>query len=455
MTLSITINTNSVSNTRLVQSVYCQQASGSGSETCLAAPTTAGTLLTAVEFDFNNSTGVPATPANWKLDCSETDGSHGRLTFFSYPNNPGGITSAVFTPASGPSTAVVAEWSGMSASSPFDGCGPFGSNGSNGPYFTSGAVMASQTDLAIGGVLAQFNDNFVFTPGEGWTPLLNAPQTHVGAQGWTAYIENGAASPYTFLGTANVSTGFYAAVATYKSVVAGSVPSGNLASSFTDFETSTNGTTLTTPIMDTATHGSGVSHWTVDSGYKISTSAQMTAHSPTTVNGITYSGSGTRGLAEDLTVSGDIKNTFPESAPKASAFTYFTTGTDIVDYLSYFCIGGDNGNDFACFTVNFQGQIELECKTGEDWLVSPMTLAAINTKYAIALQYVAGGRHTLKVYGTPGTTPTLLGTASCPATGTNNAIDVIVGNSHGVPGTGTVFFDNVMWDTSAGNLMVP
>lgn len=69
-----------------------------------------------------------------------------------------------------------------------------------------------------------------------------------------------------------------------------------------DFETSTDGTALTTTILGNSLHGTGISSWLIDgttpaSAGKISTSASKTAGS-VTVGGTTYSG-GTRGIIYD------------------------------------------------------------------------------------------------------------------------------------------------------------
>src|SRR5580765_3007711 len=83
--------TGSTSNIQLVQSVECQQSGISGGYSCTLTPTGTGHLLTAQEFDFENTPGTPATPAGWTQDCVKNNGSAGQITFYSYPNAPSGI----------------------------------------------------------------------------------------------------------------------------------------------------------------------------------------------------------------------------------------------------------------------------------------------------------------------------------------------------------------------------
>src|ERR1700730_10402977 len=256
--------TGSASNILLVQSVECEQSGISGSYACTLTATGTGHLLTAQEFDFANAPGTPATPAGWTQDCVKNNGSAGQITYYSYPSAPSGIISVTFTPSSGASSAVVSEWSGMATSSPFDGCGGYVDNRGKGAHWFSGAKLSSQTDLAIGAALNRTNDANGFAPSDVWTELKDAPQTHSGDEGWTAYMVNGLQSPFTALGTMASAADVLSTVALYKSAVAGTAPTGALVSSYSDFESGTNGTTLTTAILNAGTHGMGINQWTLD-----------------------------------------------------------------------------------------------------------------------------------------------------------------------------------------------
>lgn len=448
------------SNTQLVQSVACQQSGTSGNFACTLAPTGTGHLLTAEEFDFANAPGTPATPAGWTQDCVKNNGTAGQITFFSYPNAPSGITSVTFTPASGASSAVVSEWSGMATSSPFDGCGGYVDNASVGAYWFSGAKLSSQTDLAIGAALNRGNLPNGFAPGDVWTALTDAPQSQGPDEGWTEYIANGSQSPFTALGTTNSPVDVLATVALYKSAVAGTETTGALVSSFSDFEASTDGTALTTQILNAGTHGMGIDLWTLNSSsaFTVCAAGSLPFYSNTTTNGTTYAaGEGTRGICFNTQSGGEAYELIPAGNLTVTTYVNVNVGTNIASHSAPVFVGTP-GVDGAAFAISSSGQLELECSSAnpQDYPISPAASAVANASYGIWIQYVGGGTHTLKIYSNPTTSPSLIGTATCPAQGTNYATEVGIGEfATGAAGlTGTREFDSFMWDVSGGSIFI-
>jgi hypothetical protein len=450
------------SNIQLIQSVECEPSGVSGSYACTLTPTGAGHLLTAQEFDFADTPGTPATPAGWTQDCVKNNGSAGQITFYSYPNAPAGIASVTFTPSSGASSAVVSEWSGMATSSPFDGCDGYVDNGAKGAYWFSGAKLSSQTDLAIGAALNRTNSANGFAPGDVWTPLTDAPQTFSGAEGWTAYIANGLQSPFTALGTTTSAVDVLSSVALYKSAVAGAAPTGALVSSYSDFESGSNGDAVTAAILNAGTHGAGINQWALnDAGaFSVCTAGNLPSYTNATTNGTTYAaGAGTRGICFDMASGGQAYETVPAGNLAVTAYVNVNVGSNVTSYSSPVIIEAPEA-DAAAFTINSSGQLALDCSFANpvDYPISPVTLAVANTTYGIWLQYVGGGMHTVKIYSNPTSNPQLIGTATCPAQGSNDATEVGIGEFYaGAAGpAGTREFDSLMWDSSgAGINIVP
>ena len=457
--LSTPVFSQSGSNIQLVQSVSCQQSGSSGSYSCMLAATGAGHLLTAQEFDFVNAPGTPATPAGWTQDCVRNNGTAGQITFFSYPNAPGGVTTVMFTPSSGASSAVVSEWSGAATSSPFDGCDGYVDNGGTGAYWFSGAKLSSQTDLAIGAALHVGSASNGFAPGDVWTRLTDAPQTQGPGEGWTEYIANGSQGPFTALGTTASAVDVLSTVALYKSAVAGTGTTGALVSSYSDFEASSDGTTLTAEILNAGTHGMGINVWALNSNaFTVCTAGSLPFYSNATTNGTTYAaGEGTRGICYDMPTGGQAVEAIPAQSLTVTAYVNVNVGSNVTSYSAPVFVGAP-GVDGAAFAINSSGQLELECASAnpQDYPISPATLAVANTTYGVWLQYAGGGTHTLKIYANPTTSPTLIGTATCPAQGTNYATEVGIGefNAAALGAGGTREFDSFMWDVSGAGIYI-
>src|SRR5581483_163407 len=96
-----------------------------------------------------------------------------------YANNPGGITSVIFTNAGGSSTAgQLSEWNGVLASSPVDKTGTKTAT-LLATSVTPSATTTTAGDLAVTSP-AQYNalaSSATYTPGTGWTNLGNSGAT--------------------------------------------------------------------------------------------------------------------------------------------------------------------------------------------------------------------------------------------------------------------------------------
>jgi IPT/TIG domain-containing protein len=235
-------------------------------------------------------------------------------------------------------------------------------------------------------------------------------------------------------------------------------PAGNTVSSFSDFENGSNGNAVTAAILNAGTHGAGVNQWTVDAGaFTVCTSGSFPTYLSTTViGGSTYpAGEGTRGICFNLQDGGEALETIDN--PTVTLYVNVNLGA-IASVYSNPVIIGDFGVDDAGFTINSSGQLEIECPfaSPEDYPISGSNQAQPNTTYGIWLQYVAGGRHTIKIYSNPVTNPQLIGSSSCPAQGTHNATTLGFGDFHGgASGTATIReFDSLLWDVSGNGITV-
>jgi hypothetical protein len=116
-----------------------------------------------------------------------------------------------------------------------------------------------------------------------------------------------------------------------------------------DFETSTNGTTLTAAIMNAGAHTNGsIGTWTLTAGVpnlKVSTSGQAGfGLRSVTVNGVSYTdGAGTRGMQQDHANQAAGPGYFswtPTVAPNVMSMgCWYTPGQAYLDFESYTCIG--------------------------------------------------------------------------------------------------------------------
>jgi hypothetical protein len=143
----------------------------------LPAASQAGTLLVAT------LTGDPgarpfAGPAGWTLAATAFQAGAARVELWYYANNPGGIMNASWTvlPASQNVTAQMTEWSGVATVAALDQANTKAQVAS-----TTTATIATSAATSVANELVITNDGYAipagqtFTPGAGWTGLVNDP----------------------------------------------------------------------------------------------------------------------------------------------------------------------------------------------------------------------------------------------------------------------------------------
>jgi hypothetical protein len=155
----------------------------------LPANSLAGTLLVATLRSETNPSQKPFTaPAGWVSAVAGgafLDGTaHTEIWY--YPNNPGGIASVNFgiSPNSINAVGLMSEWSGVAAASPLDATGTLtvNSNQASVTISTSAATTAAN-DLVITDVGTSSSQNpESFTPGAGWTSLVNDTNNEFSSQ---------------------------------------------------------------------------------------------------------------------------------------------------------------------------------------------------------------------------------------------------------------------------------
>jgi hypothetical protein len=167
-----------------------------------------------------------------------------------------------------------------------------------------------------------------------------------------------------------------------------------------DFETSTNGTTLTAAIMNAGAHTNGsIGTWTLTAGVpnlKVSTSGQAGfGLRSVTVNGVSYTdGAGTRGMQQDHANQAAGPGYFswtPTVAPNVMSMgCWYTPGQAYLDFESYTCIGMQDSGAAGLIAFNAQTfdatfhRINLE---NADSALIPGPWLTKDTRYWITLQY--------------------------------------------------------------------
>jgi hypothetical protein len=138
----------------------------------LPANSLAGTLLVATIRSAPSGTAVRA-PANWVLANSTNQAGAARTEIWYYPNNPGGIASAVFGVPTN-SIAQMTEWLNVATASPLDQTGAVAS-GSNQASLTlsTSAATSSANELVITDFGLEVQSPQTYTPGGGWTSLVS------------------------------------------------------------------------------------------------------------------------------------------------------------------------------------------------------------------------------------------------------------------------------------------
>ncbi len=258
---------------------------------------------------------------------------------------------------------------------------------------------------------------------------------------------------YNIMGSTSTSYAYVAYVGDSRTNSA--LGGGISTSAFIDFETSSNGTALTTAILNASTHcGNGT--WTASytsSAMTISTEAQFNVATPVVSCGATYNDSAsTRGIKYDLSKTDGTGYGFTTLSSKASIGYFFKTDlpTNDTGYASFHGIANSTGTDFVAFMAH-QGQFYIESHqnpngnpdSGSKYNYTPGTL------YWVTYQFVAGGTHSLAIYAYNGGTGTwdqvsLQTKAAEALTLLPSAINF--GRADGATGAYSAWFDNIKLD---------
>jgi hypothetical protein len=149
----------------------------------LPVASAAGTLLVAT-INSGSTPNKFAGPAGWTSAAEIDTTGEGRAEIWYYPNNPGGITSAMFTmnPATISGAAQISEWSGVATLAPLDQTGSVGAT-----VPTTTVTTSTVGALAQSGELVITNDGFkiaagTFTQGAGWNSIVKDTTVGYGSE---------------------------------------------------------------------------------------------------------------------------------------------------------------------------------------------------------------------------------------------------------------------------------
>jgi hypothetical protein len=167
----------------------------------LPAPSQAGTLLVATLANDGWAT-FTAGAAGWTKGPSQANWNT-RAEIWYYPNNPGNITSATFSAASGSAVSgALSEWSGVATTAPLDGSGAISAGSAASLTVTTVAPASGALAITAYAAIQSGGGRLAVTPAA-WDPLARdstADWFHFGADstvgapaGWVRATEQAAA----------------------------------------------------------------------------------------------------------------------------------------------------------------------------------------------------------------------------------------------------------------------
>lgn len=142
----------------------------------LPSASSAGNLL-VVQAALNNTGESFTGGSGWQMAVGVGQAGDGRVEIWYRPNNPGGITTATFTLSTATTVfGLMSEWSGAALASVVDQTGTMIAPGSasSGTVSTGGATIANG-ELAITDWTQSGGSGFAYTPGAGWTHVVDQP----------------------------------------------------------------------------------------------------------------------------------------------------------------------------------------------------------------------------------------------------------------------------------------
>jgi hypothetical protein len=218
------------------QGAFASATSGSVTPT-LPSASTAGTLLVAVMGNGTNTAAFSA-PAGWTQAVTANNACCGRVDIWYYANNPGGITSASFTAASGSTQiwAQLSEWNGLASASPVDKTGTKNQGSAASATVSTSASTTVANELGITAFNTSGTNVTSLGAGSGWTHLF----TDLAGANAADYKLNLPVATQSETETVSPNTSWEAVIATFKPATCSS---GSLSLSAPG-STSFNGVTL-------------------------------------------------------------------------------------------------------------------------------------------------------------------------------------------------------------------
>ncbi len=260
----------------------------------LPAASTAGTLLVAVLTNKTNTVAFTG-PTGWTQAVTGNNACCGRIDIWYYANNPGGITSAAFTAASGTTAGQLSEWNGVVSATPVDQTGS-GNHAAGSSFAISTAANLTQSnELGIAGFQNSGTAATSQTATSPWAHLFN-DLTQNRVADWDIGLASGAKATDTESFVPNLSS--IAAIATFKAATCNAGSLGLTAPGTTSFPAVTlNGsdqTATTTLTVKPDDESAGHAGWNITetsttfndgSGHTLPTTATVTTGSSSATTG--------------------------------------------------------------------------------------------------------------------------------------------------------------------------
>jgi hypothetical protein len=253
----------------------------------LAAASTAGTLLVAQLGNRNTAASAPfSAPAGWTKATGVFSSGTGDIEIWYYPNNPGAITSATFTAASGTNTMIaeLSEWKAAAFTTPVDATGTMTAASATTATVSTSSATTIAGDLAFTAFTSSTLPITTFTVGTGWAHVFTD-----GTRGYVGDDKNGLATGVaTETETASSTTSWAGVIVAFKPGCSGGAVSLTPPASITYPGTTLTGKDQTTTIASAFTANDQTNSGT---GWKVSgTSTTFTNGArtlPTTATQIT------------------------------------------------------------------------------------------------------------------------------------------------------------------------
>jgi hypothetical protein len=231
-----------------------------------------------------------------------------------------------------------------------------------------------------------------------------------------------------------------------------------------DFEAGSDGSVVTTTIMNSSTKGQTWSGWQTlsDPGNQvqgstpyltISSAASQQLHTPASIGGTVYAGTGTRGLRETMTADNAVQLVIPSPGYQLSIGFYFRFSGSQVNYSPRDVVGlrsDPTGNyQFLQIYDGPQPYFHAHWQPGGTGIGNNVNFNR-NHWYWVTMKHVAGGGTMQISFYDPSNNYALVGTSSGAVTsGTQGCTRIQIGCiKYSSGGSQSVEFDNIIINTS-------